>query len=479
LIVRVLAMVLVWSACAAAQVQLPAVTHDHAVSRGAWTQGVACLEDSTQTYSLYLPPQYDDTRRWPALLVFDPRGRSLQAGDRFRRAAEEFGWIIISSNDTRSDTSWEPNARALRALWPEVHQRHGIDPERIYAAGFSGGVLVAWYLAQFADPPTLAGILSAGGRPAEEIPVNAIAFAHFGTTGRFDFNHAPMKALDRIVADAGAPHQLRFFDGGHQWMPASLAWEGIAWMEILAMRDGRRRLDRRLSERLYHHDLAGADSLERCGEALQALRRLEVMHDTWHGLRDLRGLEKRIRRLRSSNVVATQRDAERQADRWEIEHQQECIPLLEELESGTSSRTWEEIVDELDLSSLHERARDRSQDGDAAQRVLEWTFTRTSFYIPRKLRGDGNDAQAAVALRIAASIHPQRPWVWFRLARARAACGMLDAANVALRRAVETGFTQVQLLETDGDLAPLRDTAAYRETLSMLRPPARSDDGPR
>jgi hypothetical protein len=54
---------------------------------------------------------------------------------------------------------------------------------------------------------------------------------------------------------------------------------------------------------------------------------------------------------------------------------------------------------------------------------------------------------------------------------------MLDAANVALRRAVENGFTQAQLLETDGDLAPLRDTAAYRETLSMLRPPATPDDG--
>ena len=33
----------------------------------------------------------------------------------------------------------EPNLVALNALWPEIHVRYPSDPERIHAAGFSGG----------------------------------------------------------------------------------------------------------------------------------------------------------------------------------------------------------------------------------------------------------------------------------------------------------------------------------------------------
>ena len=105
-------------------------------------EGIACDSDPTQTYTLYIPSTYTSDRRWPVLLVFDPRGRSLLAAELFREAAETNAWIIVSSDNTRSDGSWEPNLVAIQALWSEVHTRMPADFKRIYATGFSGGVEV-------------------------------------------------------------------------------------------------------------------------------------------------------------------------------------------------------------------------------------------------------------------------------------------------------------------------------------------------
>src|SRR5512143_3793124 len=79
---------------------------------GSTVEGVVCPSDPTQTYTLYLPPKYDRSRRWPLLLVFDPRGRGTLAAELFRDSAAAYGWIIVSSDNTRSDGPWEPNARA-------------------------------------------------------------------------------------------------------------------------------------------------------------------------------------------------------------------------------------------------------------------------------------------------------------------------------------------------------------------------------
>ena len=68
---------------------------------GTLIPGVACRNDPTQTYTLYLPGGYTDQRRWPVLYVFDPRGRSEMAAEIFREAAETYdqpGNYVLGAN---------------------------------------------------------------------------------------------------------------------------------------------------------------------------------------------------------------------------------------------------------------------------------------------------------------------------------------------------------------------------------------------
>jgi tetratricopeptide (TPR) repeat protein len=94
---RTLIWILTLLAASSAAAEVPPLQ----VSIGEMVEGIACASDPTQTYTLYTPSAFTSDRRWPVLLVFDPRGRSLLAAELFREAAETHGWIIVSSDVPR------------------------------------------------------------------------------------------------------------------------------------------------------------------------------------------------------------------------------------------------------------------------------------------------------------------------------------------------------------------------------------------
>ena len=239
---------------------------------GQLVEGMRCASDPSQSYTLYLPRAYTAARRWPALLVFDPRGRSVLAAELFRAAAEAHGFILVSSNDTRSDGPMEVNTKALQALWPEVHLRYASDPRRIYAAGFSGGGMLAYELGRRTGG--LAGVIASGARWEDAHFKQRIAFPSFGAAGDTDFNYASMRAVHARLHEWGTPEWLVIFEGRHQWLPAELASEAVAWLELLAMKSGLRPEDRDFAAARLAETLARARALEAQGRWLDALRRV-------------------------------------------------------------------------------------------------------------------------------------------------------------------------------------------------------------
>ena len=73
-------------------------------------------------------------------------------------------------------------------------------------------------------------------------------FAVFGTAGTEDFNYIEMRLLDRKLT---SPHHLAVFNGGHTLPPDAVALEAIEWMELQAMKSGRRTRDEALVDRLF------------------------------------------------------------------------------------------------------------------------------------------------------------------------------------------------------------------------------------
>lgn len=431
---------------------------------------VATRHDPTQTYALYLPPGYpgEPSRRWPLLLVFDPRGQATSAAKLFLPAARELGWIVVSSYDTRSDGPMEPNQRALNALWPEAHQRFASDPRRLYASGFSGGAMVAYSLGQ--GTGQLAGVIVAGGRFEPSHYKTPIAFACFGAVGDTDFNYREMRAVHAQLAQWKAPERLEVFTGRHTWMPVELASLGLGWLEAQAMLSGLRERDGALAARLYAAEMAAAKAGESSGRLLEARRKYAAAVATFTGLTNVDTALQAVARLDAAGDVASAEKAESRWDRWELEQLSRVQRGLDRLlqPPGTEPVLEARLLAELGVPDFKKREARGGYEGRVARRVLETIWTRTSFYLMRELLARGQPDRAALSLAVATEINPTDWTGWYNLGCFEALAGHSDRAFAALEQAAAHGFSNRAAAEADSDLASLRGDPRYAAWLARL-----------
>jgi pimeloyl-ACP methyl ester carboxylesterase len=200
--------------------------------RGQIIDPVKCIADQSQTYALYLPSQYSPAKRWKLILAFDPRGQGRTGVEHLQAAAEKYGYIVAGSNNSRNGPP-QISLTAAQAMWTDVGKRFSINPKRIYTAGLSGGARIAMKVAF--DSDEIAGVIasSAGFPPGHRR--SDLRFVVFGTAGTEDFNYLEMRQLDQELT---SPHRVVIFEGGHTWLPSTLAIEAVEWLELQAAHPG-------------------------------------------------------------------------------------------------------------------------------------------------------------------------------------------------------------------------------------------------
>jgi predicted esterase len=428
-------------------------------------QGIACASDPSQTYTLYLPPGFSNDRRWPVLLVFDPRGRSVLAAELFREAADTYGWILVSSDNTRSDGPWEPNEKAIAALWPEVHDRLPADFERVYAAGFSGGGAVAYVLSRSTNE--VAGILACGSRHFPD-SLKHVGAPIFSTAGNTDFNYHEMHAVDAFLQKQGNPHRLAIFEGGHSWMPAEVARDAVEWFELLAMRSELRSRDPELVETLYEADLADANALESDGRMIEAARRLNEMGRTYAGLRDTTDVRTSAWKIEGSPAYRSQRKQLKRWDAFERQYLEEMNREFAELRNAEIVPPVAQMARRFRIEELQRRALEPGVEGVTARRALNSLVTGLGYYLPRDFMAAGQYDRLAASLELALKVNEGNPVAWYNLACARARLDRSEPAMEALETALELGFNNTELLATDTDLDSLRMREDFKAVLVSL-----------
>src|SRR6185503_20157925 len=148
-----------WSVMVVLLAHSAAHAQTHSIPRGQIVERVEALNDSSQSYTLYLPSNYTPDRKWPVLYAFDPGARGRIPVERFKEAAEKYGWIVLGSNNSRNGPM-DVVVKAWNAMQTDTHQRFAIDEERMYATGFSGGARAAVRIAIACK--CLAGVIASG-----------------------------------------------------------------------------------------------------------------------------------------------------------------------------------------------------------------------------------------------------------------------------------------------------------------------------
>ena len=367
-------------------------------ARGVLVEHVSCPGDSTQTYTLYLPSTYQTSREWPLLLVFDPGARAARAAEVFREAAERFGWIIAASENSRNGP-WEPTLRAVNAMWPALLGGYAVDQRRVYTAGHSGGATVAWLVAQ--QTGQIAGVIASGQPNPESQVAKGKQFAWFGSAGHSDFNFLQVKNIDVALEDAKGTHRVEFFDGGHQWPPSDIALRALGWMEVVAMKDGRRPRDLDLAKAILAEDISRARALEERGLLTEAWRSYRTIVTTYTGLLDVADADRRLRAIDSDHKFKDARKLEERADRREQQEIYAIGKVVAQL-STDDPPLVAQLRSQLNLDSLEKASRGEGYEAASATRSIALVRIQLST-VARDLR-DKHDVRADLVQKVLDSI---------------------------------------------------------------------------
>lgn len=438
--------------------------------------------DTSERYALYLPSRYDASRRWPALLVLDPRGRAITAMERFREAAERDGYVVMSSYNTLSDSTEEPNVRAVNAMLADLQDEFATDTTRMYLAGMSGTARLVWSFA-YKLTGHVPGILAfAAGLPW--IGVEAYArlrqpssFAYFGGAGTSDFNFDEVRALGHALDSLVViPHRSEYVDGPHGWPPAAVCGDGLDWMELQAMKRGLRPRDDSLLGAWIAHRLVQAKAAEDSSRPYDAVTRYQAIRDDFRGLRDTRVADDRLAVLERLPAVRDreQRDLTLQTD-FETYAQRKFRPFVLDLYNAAHPPAVEDALRTLDIRRLQRQQRDSAHDRLAAQaagRMLALVSVNTAFYVPRMYFAKHDPADALAMLAIAHEVVPESPYICFQQAKAYAELGRTSDVLASLRCAKVGGTLSVADLRNEAAFDRLRSDTAFAALAATLPPPA-------
>ncbi len=204
--------------------------------KGEIIEKVICKIDASQSYALYLPSTYSIDKTYPVMYAFDAHGTGKLPVSMYKDLAEQFGYILVGSNNSKNGTAWEESAVIAEKLLADAQNRLSINTERIYLLGFSGGARVANGLTIMNG--AIAGVICVGAStPASNFVNPRNNYTWLGIAGEEDFNSTEMKKYDKVeLAGHNIKHALITFEGKHEWCKKEVMDEAFWWLELCEMR---------------------------------------------------------------------------------------------------------------------------------------------------------------------------------------------------------------------------------------------------
>ena len=254
---------------------------------------VKCIQNSEQSYALYIPLHYEPEKKWPIVYVFDPAAHGSIPVELMKEAAERYGFIIAASNNSRNGPL-EPQEKAANVMWVDTHAKLSIDNHCVYFAGFSGGARIASLMAQECRVRTGRDALRCGFFAvfASVCQRSILGFFYGWNDGP---NYDEIIRLELTLRKLGILHFLRRFNGSHEWAPKDVWQEAFAWMRLAAMKNGRQPRDEKFITTEIDLALRRAQTLEDSGSAYYAWQNYREVSDIFQGLIDTKKIDARCR----------------------------------------------------------------------------------------------------------------------------------------------------------------------------------------
>jgi predicted esterase len=284
---------------------------------------LANYDSTKQRYEQFVPDKTPAPREgWP-LVLFISAGNEPASWKNLEPVCRQQGIVFASPFGAGNNTSMPKRVRIILDVLDDLRQRHTIDPDRTYIAGFSGGGRVACAVA-FALPELFGGVMPvcAGGELRDEQWLRhrvkdrlSVAFI----TGTNDFNRGEVERFRTpLFEDIGIRAQATVVTGLGHGVPNDKVFDAtLKWLDEAVAE--RRKLATKFPASRINSD--SAPSRVEWSQSLLAegLSRTETRETRFSGLMQLQGVRVRWADLPAAEkALAVLTQYEQNADRsWE------------------------------------------------------------------------------------------------------------------------------------------------------------------
>lgn len=443
---------------------------DNGIKPGQIVVEVKCRADINEAYSLYLPSAYTAEKKWPVLFAFDPGAQTSIPLELFLPAAEAYGYIVVCPKNSQNGP-WEPVIKAMKSVWQDVNGRFSIDEKRIYTSGFSGGARAASLFPQVIGK-NIAGIIACGAGLAPNIKPEQVKPAYYyGIVGLQDFNYKEFVRLAQGLSQATVEYAVEVTPGPHQWASAEVCSRAIEWLELDAMKKGLRPKDQELVDAVYDKMVQKGDELEKEGWSYYAAALYRYALPLLSGLKDTADLETRLTRIQAGQEYEEFLTAETKRNRQEIyliDRFAFNFSLVRNTAPGQIR--FSQLAKDMQIDDLVKMGADKDNifDQALAKRLLLELLLKGRQEGEAHLR-KGDAQRAALFFEITIAAGTENVNNFYNLACAYALTKDKKKALKSLQKAVDLGFTDLALLESDEMLDSLRRDKAFIALVQAMR----------
>lgn len=152
-------------------------------------EAVLEVDDLRRTYQVHLPPDYTSEIEYPLLLALHGAGfggSGMRGSTGLDSVADRYGFVVAYPDGVSGGWVWDPSfsetvddVKFLTKLLERLDAQVSLDPDRIYAAGFSAGGMMTQKLA-CSRPGRLAGIAVVGATLPRRVGTECLSLAARG-----------------------------------------------------------------------------------------------------------------------------------------------------------------------------------------------------------------------------------------------------------------------------------------------------------
>ena len=268
--------------------------------RGAISENLVVNDSVNETFSLYLPSNFEVNKAWPVAFVMDLKGKCKAAVSMLLGAAEQEGYVLASSDNISDSLSISENVLIANRMFNSVISTIPLAKNRMYTAGFGSSAMFASILPTFVR--NINGVISIGASVGNvEILNPKQPFQFVGLVNREDYNFTEMLNSRELLNKLKFPNELIVFDGDRMLPEGDLIANAFRMLTLTSMAKGHLEKDSSLVASSYDRFLTLANSNISKQKPLLATYQLLDMEKIFNPLVDLDTLKATQKTLRRSS----------------------------------------------------------------------------------------------------------------------------------------------------------------------------------